>query len=225
MKEEEVEIMVNNKCVEEFKKVINKGKWRERYRVVKNNYFITNNLVEEPVCQSILINTALKDKVRLVRQEALRTCQILKLMHKGKEIQLRKMPSLFELIGMNRDSIKERVFLIIMQTEVPIYPRNRRYGKKAKKIIRNAFEKECPKLYDTLDGWYTYDIHKNGNDKLENFLIGCLNNVSSKRIIKYYAQNPERLEYENSEYRDMLEHKIEIRTQNGLKHKELESEM
>lgn len=60
--------MVNNEYVEEFKKVMNKGKWRERYRVVKNNYFITNGLVDETTCQKILINAALKDTARLVRQ-------------------------------------------------------------------------------------------------------------------------------------------------------------
>lgn len=217
--------MVNNEYVEEFKKVMNKGKWRERYRVVKNNYFITKGLVEEPTCQSILINAALKDKVRLVRQEALKTCQILKLTHKGKEIQLKKMPPLFELIGMNRDSFKERVFLSVMKTEIPMYPRDRRYGKHTRKIIREAFEKECPKLYDILEGWYTHDIRKTGKDKLENCLIGSLTSVRNSRIIKYYVQHPERLEYEEPQYRDMLRHKIELKEQNRLKHKALKSDI
>lgn len=217
--------MVNNEYVEEFKKVMNKGKWRERYRVVKNNYFITNGLVDETTCQKILINAALKDTARLVRQEALRTCQILKLTHKDKEIQLKKMPSVFELMKMNRDSFKECVFLAVMQTEVPIYPRHRRYDKKKKRAIRNAFGKEYPKLYEILDGYYTYDIHKNANDKLGEFLIGSLNSVSSKRIMKYYTQNPERLKYESPKYRETLGRKIELRQQNRLKHKELECEM
>lgn len=154
--------MVNNEYVEEFKKVMNKGKWRERYRVVKNNYFITNGLVDETTCQKILINAALKDTARLVRQEALRTCQILKLTHKDKEIQLKKMPSVFELMKMNRDSFKECVFLAVMQTEVPIYPRHRRYDKKKKRAIRNAFEKEYPKLYEILDGYYRSEERRVG---------------------------------------------------------------
>lgn len=217
--------MVDIERVEEFKKIMKKGKWRERYRVVKSKYFIQNNLSEEQVCQSILIDAALKDKVRLVRQEALKTCQILKLTHKGKKIQLKKMPPLFELIGMNRDSFKECVFLSVMKTEIPMYPRDRRYGKHTRKIIREVFEKERPKLYDILEGWYTHDIRKTGKDKLEDCLIGSLTSVCNSRIIKYYVQHPERLEYEEPQYRDMLRRKIELKEQNRLKHKTLKSDI
>lgn len=217
--------MVDIERVEEFKKIMKKGKWRERYRVVKSKYFIQNNLSEEQVCRSILIDAALKDKVRLVRQEALKTCQILKLTHKGKKIQLKKMPPLFELIGMNRDSFKECVFLSVMKTEIPMYPRDRRYGKHTRKIIREVFEKECPKLYDILEGWYTHDIRKTGKDKLEDCLIGSLTSVCNSRIIKYYVQHPERLEYEEPQYRDMLRRKIELKEQNRLKHKTLKSDI
>lgn len=43
--------------------------------------------------------------------------------------------------------------------------------------------------------------------------------------MKYYTQNPERLKYESPKYRETLGRKIELRQQNRLKHKELESEM
>lgn len=219
--------MINKEYVEKFKNVMKEGKWHERYLVVREKYFIVNNLVEDPICKSILIEAALKEKAKLVKSEAVRTCNLLKITYKGQQIRLRKMPSIDIVTKMNAESRRELVFLVTMNTDVPMFPRNRKLTDNEKKKISIKLEEMHPKLYDIMDGYYTNNkpgvINKKKNKKLQACLESYLNSVSTKRIMKYYKKHPERIKCELPEYRDEIYKKIESMDKTKIQKQSIES--
>jgi len=195
--------------VENFKKIMKKGTWRERYFVVRSDYFIKYNLGENALCQKILLDAALKDKAKMVRAEAIVTCNQLKITKDGQPIKLKKMPDLNIATKMSQESIKEVIFLIAMETDIPMFHRNRTFTGEEGKKLSVKFKEINPKLYDVMDGYFNSgNIHRNNNKKLQQFLCANLHFISNKRIDKYYLKHPERLKYEDSEYRKETSEKI-----------------
>lgn len=207
--------MVDHEKAENFKKVMKKGKWHERYIVVREKYFITNNLIEDKECRMLLLDAALREKAKLVKEQAVRTCNLLKITYKGQEVRLKKMPNIDVVTKMNIASRKELVFQAAMQTDISLFPRHRKLTDEEKRKLSIKFEELNPKLYDIMDGYYTNNspgvINKKKNKKLQTVFEGYLSEVSNKRIIKYYKEHPQRLEYEPEEYKEKLQGKVELR--------------
>lgn len=164
--------MLNKENAKHFKEVMKHGLWRDRYYLVRENYFNTFNLIEDKECKWLLIEAAINDKASLVRQEAVKTCNALHIKTKGNDVKLGKMPPLNKIINMKDKNLNEIIFLSCVKAGIQMYPRNRTLTDKEKMDISKKFSELYPELFDIIDGRTTRNTKGNiSKKKIKQFTL------------------------------------------------------
>lgn len=168
-----------------FINTIRKGNWRDRYYAVQAKRFIELGLDNNKPCTQLLVQCALSDYASLVRQEAVRTCNILGIQHKGKPISLKRMPSLLQIIQEKDKKLQEKFFMACVKAEIPMYPQKRTLNEDELRRISIKFSELYPTLYDKIDGRTSENVAKKKNKHIYKMIQTRFNQISAERIERY----------------------------------------
>lgn len=193
IKKDRESFMLDENEAKRFKEITQKGFWRDRYYMVTEKHFVKTGLNNNEECLRILIDIALNDNARLVRQEAVRTCNVLGLTYKGEPITLRKMPSLYQITHVKEKRMKEIIFLSCVKAGIPMYPRDRKLSNDELMTISKKFSELYPLLFDKIDGRTTQNtkgiISKKKNKAIYNLISNYYSKISQDRIERYYKHH------------------------------------
>lgn len=171
--------MNENDNVKEFFDAMNED-WRTRYAYVRSKKFDAMNIKDNSRVKSKIISVAHFDPCHIVRKEAVRTCNVLGILYKGKPVRLRKMRSLNNTIIAKRIKIQDIVLDTLLKADIKSFP------KKYKEwdTFYEQFKKEYPKVYDLLDGHFTIaDSYK--NRKKKNKVHAAINSKDKRKMNNY----------------------------------------
>lgn len=151
----------NNEIVNNFKRTLKKGFWRERYEVVRSGFLRDNLLNNDESCRTLLINIAHFDPCHIVRNEAVRTCNVLNVRYKNEKVMLRKMRTLNNTIIAEKINIRTIILMVFLKAEIQFYPQKKKlnfseaFTKKEWIKFYEQFKTDYPKVFDLLDGHFT----------------------------------------------------------------------
>lgn len=177
--------MSDNNNVKEFLEAMKKD-WRTRYAYVTSKKFEAMNIKDNPKVRSKIISVAHYDPCHIVRSEAVKTCNVLKILYKGEKIKLRKMRSLNNTIIAEKIKIQDIILNVSLRAGIPIFPRKSFIAAidKECEAFYDQFKADYPKVYDLLDGHFAVaDIYQ--NRKKKNKVQEAINSNDKNRMNKY----------------------------------------
>lgn len=198
--------MINEENTKRFIKTIKKGPWRKRYEVVQFDNFKMNNLEEDEWCTGLLIKTAQFDPCYIVRSEAVKTCNKLRLSLDGKKIVLKKLRTLNNTLIAKNIDIKNIILGLFLKADIPFFPRkgnvspHMALSEDEWNRFYELFKDRLPKVYDLLDGHFAqpdsgrYKDEKNkiqavinSNDRtdMSNYLYGTYCCMSKEFLYRF----------------------------------------
>ena len=176
----------------DFIDILNKGMWRDRYYAVQQKKFVALELDKNEQCVQALIRCALNDNATLVRQEAVRTCNLLGILHKGKSVTLRKMPPLNQLTKSTK-KLQEKVFISCVESGIKMYPLKRTLDKEELMKISVKFSELYPTVYDIIDGRTTENtkgnISRKKNRNIYKMIQKHFSQITEERLQQYYKHH------------------------------------
>lgn len=190
---------MNKENVKEFLEAMNKD-WRTRYSYVTKDKIVELDILENPKVKSKLVSIAHFDPCHIVRSEAVKTCNLLKILYKGEKVTLRKMRSLNNTLIAEKINMSKIVLNVFLKAEIPFFPRNRTLSENEWSRVHEQFELLYPEVYDLLDGHFTtadtYENRKKKNKiddamkskdktKMNNYIWGALSYVPKEKLVKF----------------------------------------
>lgn len=204
--------MVNKEEVKKFKEVIQNGTWRDRYSVVKLECFKDNQLMENKECVNSLIKTAHFDPSHIVRQEAVKTCNLLNILYQNKPVRLRKMRSINNTLIAEKIDIQTIILKCVSKAGLLRLQRTE-FNNQEWVQFYEVLESDYPKVFDLLEGNFTTpDTYSNRkkknkvqavmkpnkvNQALNKYIYGNYMRISNDKIKKYAKQRHIDLNVEN----------------------------
>ena len=176
---------------EEFKDIMQRGTWRERYEAVKFKNITKNGLDKDSHCRNLLRECAKYDKARLVRFEAIGTCHALEIKEKGKDILRYDLPSLRFVVNMKKKTFEQLIFNAIMKSGVEPFPQKRTLTNGDLQKICEAFKAENPSLYDKIDGLTAENERQMVNYGLVSVIRKYFPQIQESKIKTYRRNHPE----------------------------------
>ena len=180
--------------------------WRTRYAYVKKDKVVEMDNLGNPVVRAALVSVAHYDPCSIVRSEAVKTCNLLKITYKKKPITLRKMRSLKNTLEAEKINMRDIVLDVFLKAEIPFFPRktnvsaNKALTEKEWNRVHEQFKANYPKVYDLLDGHficpddYKYRnvrdkiknvINSKDKTKINNYIWGVLGFIPRKKLIDF----------------------------------------
>lgn len=203
--------MVDINKVKEFLEATDKD-WRTRYQYVKAENFSKMSIKDDGRVKKKLVNIAHFDPSSIVRQEAVKTCNLSHILYKKKPVKLRKMRSLANTLKAMKIDISEVCVKTLMAANLSISPKKRNLNEKELNLFYDTLKKEYPKLYDLLDGHFTtrddyifrkakdktkVAMEQKHNPKFDRYVYGMLMYIP-KNTIQQCFPNKEDLSTDNN---------------------------
>lgn len=184
--------------------------WRTRYAYVTKDKIVEMDNVNNPVVRETLVSVAHYDPCSIVRSEAVKTCNLLKITYKKKPITLRKMRSLKNTLEAEKINMRDIVLDVFLKAEIPFFPRktnvsaNKALTSKEWDRVHEQFKENYPKVYDLLDGHFVspddykhrkeknkVEIAINSKDrtKMNNYIWGILGFIPRKVLIEFCKEH------------------------------------
>lgn len=180
--------------------------WRTRYAYVTKDKIVEMDNLDNPKVRAKLIAVAHYDPCIIVRTEAVKTCNSLKILYKKEKVTLRKMRSLKNTLEAEKINMRDIVLDVFFKAEIPFFPRksnvsaNKALSVKEWNEVHKQFKANYPKVYDLLDGHfvslddYKYRNAKNkvetvinskDRTKINNYIWGVLGFIPRKKLIEF----------------------------------------
>lgn len=158
---------MDNEKVKVFLAAMKKD-WRTRYSYVTKDKIVEMNILDNYKVKSKIISIAHFDPCFIVRSEAVKTCNLLKILYKGQKVTLRKMRTLNNTLIAKKINMTDIVLDVFLKAEIPFFPRNRKLSNEEWDKVYEKFKLNYPKVYDLLDGHFTVsDTYKNRKKRIK----------------------------------------------------------
>lgn len=173
----------NKENVKEFLTAMDRD-WRTRYTYITKDKVVEMDILDNPKVKAKIVSVAHFDPCFIVRREAVKTCNLLKILYKKQKVTLRKMRSLKNTLIAEKININKIVLNVFLKAEIQFFPRNRMLSGKEWCRVHEQFKMLYPKVYDLLDGHFTTpDIYK--NRKKKNKVELAMNSKDKTKMNKY----------------------------------------
>ena len=120
---------MNKENVKEFLVAMNSD-WRTRYSYITKDKVVEMDILDDSKVKSKIISIAHFDPCNIVRSEAVKTCNLLKILYKGQKVTLRKMRTLNNTLIVEKINMTDIVLDVFLKAEIPFFPRNRKISGK-----------------------------------------------------------------------------------------------